>query len=162
MEQLSLYPFTAGHKAKSGPSLEAAIGVTGSSKRLATMAKICASLRDDGPATADELAKRLDLDKLYVRPRVFELHTVRKVYDTGARRENESGRTATVWGLCKRIGDTPDQPHQKARPRLRVVASDGQRRESEPELALEPVAKLPGLLATLRSAFRSMLGGWRR
>lgn len=116
MEQmiLNFYPITAGFKAKSGPSREAAQGVTaGAARRIDTFAKICISLKHDGPATADELAERLKMDRLYVRPRVSELHTIGKVYDTGERRENVSGRKATVWGLNRKCGERRDPPRQQ-------------------------------------------------
>jgi DNA-binding Lrp family transcriptional regulator len=48
-------------------------------------------------ATADEIAKDLNLSVLSVRPRVSELKRTGKIKLTGARRKNESGMTATVW-----------------------------------------------------------------
>jgi len=47
--------------------------------------------------TADEIANDLNLSVLSVRPRVSELKRTGKIKQTGARRKNESGMTATVW-----------------------------------------------------------------
>jgi hypothetical protein len=52
-------------------------------------------------ATADEIAYALKYSILTVRPRVSELRKLRKITDSGVRRENTSGRTAIVW----RIGE---------------------------------------------------------
>lgn len=47
--------------------------------------------------TADEVAGRLGLSILSVRPRITELARLGKVRDSGDRRPNASGRTAIVW-----------------------------------------------------------------
>lgn len=96
-QPLDLYPARAGAKVATGPSRAAAEGVTASAKRHDTHAQILATLRDHGPATADEIADRLGLDRLYVRPRVSELRATGRVRDHGTRRKNPGGRTATVW-----------------------------------------------------------------
>lgn len=49
--------------------------------------------------TADEVASRLNLSVLSVRPRVCELSAMGKIRDSGERRKNASGRSATVWRL---------------------------------------------------------------
>jgi len=51
-------------------------------------------------ATADEIAKDLNLSVLSVRPRVSELNRLGDIEQTGARRKNESGMTATVWQIA--------------------------------------------------------------
>ena len=53
----------------------------------------------DYDMTTDEMAARLDLDKLSVRPRFSELREMGLVHDTGRRRKNLSGKSAIVWGL---------------------------------------------------------------
>lgn len=52
-----------------------------------------------GSATADEIAAKLGESVLTIRPRVAELHADGKLEDTGVRRKNESGHSATVWRL---------------------------------------------------------------
>lgn len=47
--------------------------------------------------TADECAKRLDETVLAIRPRFTELRDAGQIVDSGARRTNDSGRSATVW-----------------------------------------------------------------
>lgn len=47
--------------------------------------------------TADEVAERLGLSVLSVRPRVCELSALGSIYDSGERRKNASGRSAIVW-----------------------------------------------------------------
>jgi len=49
--------------------------------------------------TADEIAKDLNLSVLSVCPRVSELKRLGEIQQTGARRKNESGTTATVWRI---------------------------------------------------------------
>ena len=50
--------------------------------------------------TADEVAARLGLDRLSIRPRCTELRKRNKIFDSSVRRKNQSGRSATVW-ICK-------------------------------------------------------------
>jgi len=52
-----------------------------------------------GSATADEIAAKLGESVLTIRPRVAELHKQGKLADTGVRRPNTSGHSATVWRL---------------------------------------------------------------
>jgi len=47
--------------------------------------------------TADEVAGRLGLSILSIRPRLTELSRLGKVRDGGTRRKNKSGRNAIVW-----------------------------------------------------------------
>ena len=49
------------------------------------------------PLTADELAARLDLPILYVRPRVSEMVTASRLVDSGRRGRNASGKRAIRW-----------------------------------------------------------------
>jgi hypothetical protein len=50
-----------------------------------------------GPMTADEAAAAIGETVLAVRPRITELQQDGKLFDTGKRRPNASGRSATVW-----------------------------------------------------------------
>lgn len=49
--------------------------------------------------TADEIAKRLGLDILSVRPRMSELSKLGLVRETPTRRKNVSGKSAVVWEI---------------------------------------------------------------
>jgi len=92
-----IYPDAPGFKV-SGPSEQAAeaIGGNASKLRAAVLAQFAAY---PGGATADEVAKDLNLSILSVRPRVSELNRTGKIEQTGGRRKNDSGMTATVWRI---------------------------------------------------------------
>lgn len=51
--------------------------------------------------TADEIAESVGESILAIRPRVTELKAKGKVFDSGKRRPNLSGRSAIVWTLTK-------------------------------------------------------------
>jgi predicted ArsR family transcriptional regulator len=93
-----IYPDAPGFKV-SGTSQQAAevIGGNANKLRAAVLAQFAAY---PGGATADEVAKDLNLSVLSVRPRVSELKRTGKIRQTGARRKNESGMTATVWRIA--------------------------------------------------------------
>jgi len=95
-----IYPDAPGFKV-SGPSEQAAEAMSGNAKKLrAAVLKQLATY--PGGATADEIAKDLNLSILSVRPRVSELKRNGDIEQTGARRKNESGMTATVWRISPR------------------------------------------------------------
>lgn len=56
-------------------------------------------LENNGAATADEVARRIGASPLTIRPRISELRNMGKVYDTGRRSQNASGKSAAVWSL---------------------------------------------------------------
>lgn len=60
-----------------------------------------------GGRTADEIATSLNLSVLSVRPRVSELNRLGTIEQTGSRRRNESGMTATVWRIAPQFGKFP-------------------------------------------------------
>jgi DNA-binding IclR family transcriptional regulator len=90
-----VYPGAPGFKV-SGPSEQAAeaMATTASKLRATVLAQFA---EYPNGATADEIAKDLDLSVLSVRPRVSELNRLGLIGQTGTRRKNESGMTATVW-----------------------------------------------------------------
>src|SRR3977135_527671 len=94
-----IYPDAPGFKV-SGPSEQAAetMGSTAKKRGAVVLAQVATY---PGGATADEVAKDLNLSVLSVRPRVSELNRNGKIKQTGARRKNESGMTATVWQIAK-------------------------------------------------------------
>lgn len=80
---------------------------TTSAEAAASMEKSAPLLRDKcrrallfGPATADEIAERLGVSVLAVRPRFTELLRNGQIDETGERRKNASGRSAKVWKLA--------------------------------------------------------------
>lgn len=90
---LSTYPTVPGYKAD-GPSAEAAAAVT---RDAATLRAECLALLQGEDMTADEAADRLGESVLSVRPRFSELVMRREIRDSGQRRKNLSGKSATVW-----------------------------------------------------------------
>ncbi len=60
-------------------------------------ARALAVLERSNGLTADEVAGRLGLSILSIRPRITELAQLGKVRDSGDRRANASGRRAIVW-----------------------------------------------------------------
>lgn len=95
LDDLETYPLRPGHKAKTGPSAEAA----------ASMRRDSAKLRSDclrwivqhGDSTADECAEGLGESVLSIRPRFTEMLRLGEIMDSGERRKNRSNRSATVW-----------------------------------------------------------------
>ena len=59
--------------------------------------KALAVLERSNGLTADEVAGRLGLSILSIRPRLTELSRLGQVRDGGGRRRNGSGRKAIVW-----------------------------------------------------------------
>jgi hypothetical protein len=76
------------------------MGSTASKIRAAVLAQFA---QYPSGATADEIAKDLNFSVLSVRPRVSELNRTGKIKQTGARRKNESGMTATVWRVASQL-----------------------------------------------------------
>ena len=60
-------------------------------------AKALAVVERSNGLTADEVAGRLGLSILSIRPRLTELAQLGKVRGGGGRRKNRSGRNAIVW-----------------------------------------------------------------
>ena len=97
----SRYPYQAGFKGeRGGPSELAARKIKAAATGI--RGRVLREFQITAPRswTADEIAKRLGLSILTVRPRVAELHRLGELIPTKERHENESGMTATVWRLA--------------------------------------------------------------
>lgn len=56
------------------------------------------ALREAGePLTADEVAARLRMDRLSIRPRITELKDMGRVLDSGLRGKTRARKTAVKW-----------------------------------------------------------------
>jgi predicted ArsR family transcriptional regulator len=95
------YPDAPGFRV-SGPSEQAAEAIAGTASKMREMVLAQFALHPSG-ATADEIAKDLNLSVLSVRPRVSELKRTGKIVQTKSRRKNESGMTATVWRIASQL-----------------------------------------------------------
>ena len=71
------------------------------SKAERTRRKVLDLIALSRPMTADEVADRLDLSILYVRPRVSELVTRGDLVSSGQRGRNASGKQATKWMVSR-------------------------------------------------------------
>jgi hypothetical protein len=92
--KLNNYPASPGFKERGGTSQAAGeeMQVTAETVRELVLAEI-----ERKPGTADEVAARLGLSILTVRPRLSELKVLGKIRKSTARRRNESGKLAVVW-----------------------------------------------------------------
>jgi len=95
MSQIAL-PYDTASKTESGPS-----NIAGAKLRpkAPTLRDGVLTVLSRGAFTADEIAERMGRSVLAVRPRVAELAAAGAIIDTGARRKNSSGSSATVWRL---------------------------------------------------------------
>lgn len=91
--QLDIYPHAPGFK-RQGTSAEAAKAVK---SRAATLRDEVLQVLARAALTADEVAERLGESVLSVRPRLSELSARGLIAETGARRQNASGKMASVW-----------------------------------------------------------------
>ena len=94
MSDLFTYPCAPGAQDRD-TSQAAAESVAPEAHQL--RAKALAVLERSNGLTADEVAGRLGLSILSIRPRLTELSRLGKVRDSGLRRRNASGRNAIVW-----------------------------------------------------------------
>lgn len=94
MPDLFGYPHTPGAKARD-TSFQAAEETA--DKAPVIRARCLKVLEHSNGLTADEVAGRLGLSILSVRPRITELARDGKVRDSGDRRHNASGKRAIVW-----------------------------------------------------------------
>lgn len=94
MADLFAYPDSPGFKRRD-TAREAAEHIKNAAPIL--RAKCLAVLERSNGLTADEVAGRLGVSILSIRPRLSELARSQQVRDSGHRRANESGRSAIVW-----------------------------------------------------------------
>ncbi|RXT48738.1 HTH domain-containing protein [Bradyrhizobium betae] len=94
------YPDSPGFKAI-GPGSEAALKVA---QRASTVReRVLQFLRSHHPAsfTPDQIADRLNINFLTVRPRISELHLQGEIEPDGTRGKNTSGMSAQCWRAAK-------------------------------------------------------------
>ena len=94
MTDLFSYPHAPGAQDRE-TSREAADVASATSVQL--RARVRAVIERSRGLTADEVAGRLGLSILSIRPRMTELAALGVVRDSGERRHNASGRRAIVW-----------------------------------------------------------------
>lgn len=94
MTDLFRYPGSPGSQDR-GTSRAAADAIRPAAATL--RAKALDVVERSNGLTADEVAGRLGLSILSIRPRLTELARMQKVRDSGTRRRNVSGRQAIVW-----------------------------------------------------------------
>jgi hypothetical protein len=99
------YPSTPGYKV-AGTSKQAAETVAPTASHLRALVLAQFAGKPDG-CTADEIATILNLSVLSVRPRVSELHRMGEIEPTGARRQNASRLSASVWRLASPLPRHP-------------------------------------------------------
>lgn len=77
-------------------SRSAALGVR---NKAALLRARCLELIRESPATSDEIAQKLNLPIVSVRPRISELHALGQIEPSSERRRTIYGKTAVVWKI---------------------------------------------------------------
>lgn len=103
---MSHYPEDPGYK-RPGTSEEAAESIVNEAQTIRERVYVALATQ---PATADEMADLLGLDKLSVRPRFSELDRASRIEDSGLRRRNRSGKRAIVWRQKVIIDESGQSP----------------------------------------------------
>ena len=78
-------------------------------KAAAIRERVWRELRLRGPATPEEVAGRLNLDVMSIRPRFSELKLAGRIEPTGKTRMSRTGRRAKVWRVCPQSTDTHER-----------------------------------------------------
>ena len=89
------YPQTPGYK-KTDTSEQAALAMK---PKAATLRAMVLEELKNGEGTADQIADRLKIDFMSIRPRLSELKESEKVIDTGRRGTSRYGKSAIIYGL---------------------------------------------------------------
>lgn len=103
------YPDSPGFKARE-TSAQAADEMAECAPTLRS--KCLVALERSMGLTADEVAGRLGVSILAIRPRISELTRLGKVRDSGARRRNDSGKSAIVWAAVQPARLNRERPSQ--------------------------------------------------
>lgn len=90
---MTTYPSVPGSKT-SGTSADAAEAMKPKATRLRSL---CMAVLASGPQTADEVAAKLRLNVLSVRPRFSELRALGLIKPVGLRRPSSTGASSSVW-----------------------------------------------------------------
>ncbi len=90
------YPNAPGFK-RDGTSQEAAESME---SVCSFLQRQCLEALTETNRTADEVAGRLNISILTIRPRMSELVAKAKIVDSGERRLNTSGKRAVVWRVA--------------------------------------------------------------
>ena len=96
MIETKIYPEEPGAKF-AGTSTEAAVAIKKKAPTLRADVLLILKGRQFNGCTADEAAAIMGESVLSIRPRFSELLEMGLIKDSGCRRNNASGRAATVW-----------------------------------------------------------------
>ena len=93
---MTRYPDAPGHR-NVDTSVEAADAIAPDPGRLQRLAETTIRAVGDAGLTADELAARLKLERWSIQPRTTELSRKGFIRNSGLRRQNVTGKRASVW-----------------------------------------------------------------
>ena len=107
---------SAAYQSHSPTSMAAAVEIAAKAPTL--RGQVLRSLRDDGPATDEQIQQRLGMGANTERPRRRELQKLGLVVDSGRTRPTLSGRQAVVWAVAEAVPAPPaPKPAPKPAPR---------------------------------------------
>lgn len=95
------YPDSPGFKEKGGTSEQAAREIASDAKAMRD--QVLCYLRQCGPSMPEEIADKLNIDLLNVRPRLSELKTAGKIIKSGIKRRNDRGKLVIVWAAREEL-----------------------------------------------------------
>lgn len=93
---MSGYPYEPA-PGQTDTSVAAARSIASATGRMQRMVWLALCEIGKRGATAEELARRLNMTRYAVQPRTTELKLLGLIRDSGARRPNASGKSAIVW-----------------------------------------------------------------